>query len=167
MASFEQVAATFWHDDNKRGALAPLTPAALADAERKLGLKLPADLLTLLEHQNGGVVAEAWDACPAPANSWSSDHVPFDHLMGVGPAGGDRLTLLDTEYLVGEWDLPSPVVLLSGDGHYWIALDYRECGPTGEPAVVWLDSDDESEFRIAPDFRAFLEHLTPSEGFAD
>jgi hypothetical protein len=84
--------------------------------------------------------------------------------MGLGPVGAD-LTLLDTPYLVGEWDLPSPVVLLSGQGHYWIALDYRMCGPEGEPSVVWLDEDMAGELQLAPDFRRFVERLRSSGDF--
>jgi hypothetical protein len=55
--------------------------------------------------------------------TWSSTQ---RRLHGIGPAGqAGTTTLLDTPYLVQEWELPTPVVLLSGDGHYWIALDYR------------------------------------------
>ncbi|GAA0928089.1 hypothetical protein GCM10009557_93660 [Virgisporangium ochraceum] len=66
-----------------------------------------------------------------------------------------------------EWGLPSPVVLLSGDGHYWIALDYRTCGPAGEPPVVWLDVEAGQDLPIAPDFHTFVERLTASDAFAD
>jgi hypothetical protein len=71
------------------------------------------------------------------------------------------LSLLDTPYLVEEWGLPAPVVLLSGDGHSWIALDYRASGPQGEPSVTWLDADRGTELALAPDFRSFIEALTP------
>jgi hypothetical protein len=49
-------------------------------------------------------------------------------------------------------------VLLTGDGHWWIALDYRK---PGEPSVTWLDADAEEELALAPDFRSFVEALTP------
>ena len=35
-----------------------------------------------------------------------------------------------------EWGLPQDVVLLDGDGHTWIALDYRTDPHAVEPAVV-------------------------------
>ncbi len=167
VASFAQVAATFWHVENRCGALAPLTPDMVGAAEEQLGLALPVDLLALLGLQNGGVVADSWDACPAAANSYSRNHVPFEDLMGIGRPEAGCLTLLDTPYLVEEWGLPSPVVLLSGQGHYWIALDYRVCGPRDEPSVIWLDSDLESELPLAPDFRSFVERLTSSDGYPD
>jgi hypothetical protein len=168
MAPFEQVEAGFWHADEKYGMLPPLTQDMIAAAEHELGVTLPADLLRLLRMQNGGVVAEAWDACPAEANFYADDHVPFDMLFGIGPSdSADATTLLDTPYLVQEWELPSPIVLLSGQGHYWVALDYRTCGPHGEPSVAWFDNEREHEFRLAPDFRGLVEQLTSSAGYPD
>ncbi|BAC67942.1 MULTISPECIES: SMI1/KNR4 family protein [Streptomyces] len=79
--------------------------------------------------------------------------------MGIGRR--ERMTsLLDTPYLVKEWELPSPIVLLSGDGHCWISLDYRACGPNGEPSVTWFDTDLDTELALASDFRMFVENLT-------
>jgi hypothetical protein len=92
--------------------------------------------------------------------------VPFEDLMGIGPAGSVR-TILDTPHLVREWDLPEPIVLLTGDGHWWIALDYRVCGPTGEPSVAWLDVDMREDLTLAPDFRSFIEGLVPTAAFAE
>ncbi len=166
VASFEQVEASFWHPDIRNSVLPPLTQDVIVAAERELGLALPADLLRLLRTQNGGVVADAWDACPADPNFYAADHVPFDHLHGLGPAGLPEVTtLLDTPYLVQEWDLPSPVLLLSGQGHYWVALDYRTCGPTGEPSVTWIHNEMEHELPLAPDFRTFVERLTPDSSY--
>ncbi|MEJ3746224.1 SMI1/KNR4 family protein [Actinomycetes bacterium KLBMP 9797] len=134
MASFDQVAVSFWHPDVEHLRLPPLTDELVVDAETQLGVPLPPDLIHLLRIQNGGVIADAWDACPADANFYADDHVPFEHLYGIGPAGqADTIALLDTPYLVQEWELPSPVVLLNGQGHYWLALDYRDCGPAGQP----------------------------------
>ena len=98
MASFDQVVAGFWHPDIEHLRLPPLTDELVADAEAKLAVTLPPDLLRLLRIQNGGVVADAWDAFPAEANFYAEDHVPFEYLLGIGPAGGDEtLTLLDDE----------------------------------------------------------------------
>jgi hypothetical protein len=60
-----------------------------------------------------------------------------------------QLSLLDSAYSVEEWGLPSPRVLLSGDGHCWIALDYRACGERGEPSVTWFDVDEGKALPLA------------------
>lgn len=88
--------------------------------------------------------------------------MPFSVMFGIGPPGNlvSHTTLLDTTYLVEEWGLPTPVVLLSGEGHCWVALDYRVSGRHGEPAVTWIDNEMQHELGLAPTFRAFVEGLT-------
>lgn len=170
MARYDEVRAAFWGDGDDVSP--PLTDELVARAEDVLGVTLPADLLDLLRLRDGGAVADVWSALPTGRpTSWSESHVPFAELMGIGrlPATETGFTgpmsLLDTPYLVAEWELPSPIVLLSGDGHWWIALDYRECGPRGEPSVTWFDAEDESELALAADFRSFVQALVPAGTF--
>ncbi|MFD3933235.1 SMI1/KNR4 family protein [Streptomyces sp. NPDC058614] len=159
MARFDEVKATFW-GEGRCVVQPPLTDAVVQDAERRLGVRLPARLLEILRVQNGGVVAELWNAFPTGVpTSWSENHVPLDDMMGIGRHEG-RLSLLDSPYLVEEWGLPSPLVLLSGDGHCWIALDYRARGKREEPSVTWFDVEGNTELPLAADFRAFIERLT-------
>ncbi|HVK24750.1 MAG TPA: SMI1/KNR4 family protein [Actinokineospora sp.] len=156
----------FW-SGSAYGVHAPLTDEAVREAERALGVALPATLVELLRVQNGGGVVFGRTAYPTSTRtSWAPDQVPFEDLMGIGPAGSVR-TILDTPHLVREWDLPEPIVLLTGDGHWWIALDYRVCGPTGEPSVAWLDVDMREDLTLAPDFRSFIEGLVPTAAFAE
>ncbi|MEU3247379.1 MULTISPECIES: SMI1/KNR4 family protein [unclassified Streptomyces] len=164
MARFDEVRAAFWSDGDY-GVQLPLTEEAVREAERVLGVTLPAVLLDLLRVQNGGSVAPGLNAFPTNRpTSWSEDHVPFEDLMGIGRR--ERMTsLLDTPYLVEEWELPSSIVLLSGDGHCWISLDYRDCGPNGEPSVTWFDTDLGTELALASDFRVFVENLTAGSAF--
>ncbi|THA75981.1 hypothetical protein E6R60_14505 [Streptomyces sp. A0642] len=84
--------------------------------------------------------------------------------------GGDHecsASLLDSPYLIEEWGLPAPTVLLSGDGHSWVALDYRACGRHREPSVTWFDADRNEELALASDFRSFIEGLTSASDFDD
>ncbi|WP_406389646.1 SMI1/KNR4 family protein [Streptomyces sp. NBC_00887] len=164
MGRFDEVTATFWADDDY-GVQQPLTDEMVREAEQVLGVTLPSALLDLLRVQNGGIVGADQDAFPTGRpTSWSEDHVPFDYLMGIGR--GDGLTsLLDTPYLVEEWGMPTPLVLLSGDGHCWVGLDYRICGRHGDPAVAWFETDLGAELVLARDFRSFVEGLTDSDRF--
>jgi SMI1 / KNR4 family (SUKH-1) len=169
MARFDEVKATFWAE-GAYGVQPPLTDAMVRNAERVLGVRLPSSLLALLRVQNGGQVATNWNAFPTSRpTSWSDDHVPFDALMGIGRNSWDpneqTQSLLDTPYLAQEWGLPSPLVLLSGDGHTWIGLDYRVCGRQGEPSVTWFDTEFDTESALAADFRSFIEGLTSEDAF--
>lgn len=164
MARFDVIKATFW-GEGLFGVQPPLIDAVVQDAERRLGVRLPASLLEILRVRNGGPVAELWNAFPTDVpTSWSENHVPFDDMMGIG-RHDDRLSLLDTAYLIEEWGLPSPLVLLSGDGHCWIALDYRACGERVEPSVTWFDVDTDTELPLATDFQTFVERLTAGASF--
>ncbi|MFE9581157.1 SMI1/KNR4 family protein [Nocardia sp. NPDC006044] len=160
MATFDHVLASFWSDSDY-GVLDPLTDDGVRAAENQLGVELPASLLRLLGVQNGGTVADQWNAFPFPALALGIDsYAPFDVVMGVGPNG-----LLDTPYLIKEWGLPSPIVLLAGDGHWWVGLDYRNCGPRGEPSVTFFDADQENSVTLASDFETFLQGLTAADSF--
>ncbi|SFH01399.1 hypothetical protein SAMN02787118_13840 [Streptomyces mirabilis] len=92
--------------------------------------------------------------------------MPFGDLMGIGRRDG-MTSLLDTPYLVEEWGLPAPLVLLSGDGHCRIGLDYRTCGRDGEPSVTWFETDLDTELALADDFRSFVEGLTSGSKYGD
>ncbi|MEU7279232.1 SMI1/KNR4 family protein [Streptomyces sp. NPDC045431] len=167
MTNAEQLQRPFWDTGSDRQVQPPLTEQSIAEAQRLLDVVLPDSLLELLREQNGGLVASSRDAFPTSRpTSWAPDHVPFDFVMGIGH-DEQALSLLDSPYLVEEWGLPADVVLISGGGHYWIALDYRACGRQGEPSVVWFDADDHAELALAPDFRSFIEGLTSSAEFDD
>lgn len=164
VVTFDEVVASFWSDSDY-GVLGPLTDAAVRDAEDQLRVRLPASLVRLLRVQNGGTVAKRWNASPVSVPTAGFDpYVPFDLVMGVGRADGVT-TLFDTPYLVEEWGLPAPIVLLDGDGHYWVGLDYRGCGAQGEPSVAVFDTDRESSVILAPDFETFLRGLTAAASF--
>ncbi|MCR8630881.1 SMI1/KNR4 family protein [Paenibacillus sp. N5-1-1-5] len=49
---------------------------------------------------------------------------------------------------------PKHVVLISGDGHWWIALDYRD--RKEEPPVIYIESDGGTTFELAKNFNSFL-----------
>jgi hypothetical protein len=156
--TFEDVLAGFWDAKSDYLVQPPLTEEALRETERELGVALPEAYVTLLRQQNGGVVSDAYSAFPmSEPTGWAPDHVAFGDMMGIGR---DFETIGSSTYWAAEWELPSPVVMLTGEGHWWIALDYRA---GGEPSVVWLDSERDEDIQLAPCFRAFVEGLVPRE----
>nr|WP_278190158.1 SMI1/KNR4 family protein [Sphingopyxis sp. YF1] len=68
-----------------------------------------------------------------------------------------------------EWGYPD-IGIYFGDcpsaGHDMLCLDYRECGPSGEPKVVHIDQ--ECDYRItqvAHNFEAFVRGLEHEDAF--
>ncbi|RFU70953.1 SMI1/KNR4 family protein [Peribacillus saganii] len=144
---------TIWREDTDEYKLKPLTAEMVKKAEEELKIKLPESYIKILKEQNGGYIK--FDAHPSDTpNSWADDHVNVEHILGIGEEDG----ILESSYLIEEWDLPDNVVLISGDGHSWIALDYRKTKE--EPPVIFIDTDSEQIFELAPNFHSFLNGLT-------
>ena len=61
--------------------------------------------------------------------------------------------------------MPDGLVLLTGDGHWWIALDYRESGPQGPPSVAWYDNEVGEDIQLAPNFETFVTGLRSEDAF--
>jgi hypothetical protein len=123
-----------WEDDPED--LFQLSPIRVDDinrAEKLLDVKLPQAYKELVQIKNGGSIK--YNACPSPVpTSWAEDHVGIDHLMGIGDDGG----ILESPYFIKEWGMPKGLVLLHGDGHCWIALDYRKTKEN--PPVIFIDN---------------------------
>ena len=163
---FEELKSRFWDDTVDLEVFAPLTPADVACAESVLGVRLPVQYVELLKVQNGGYVSHEFDALPTDVpTSWAEDHVWFRTLAGIGPADAWPAVTMNAG-LLDEWKMPTGLVPLSGDGHFWIALDYRGRAPDDEPSVVWYDNEVDEDLTIAPSFLAFVEGLVPMERFA-
>ena len=141
----------------------PLTDEMVSVAERELGVKLPAEYIALLRIQNGGYT-QGFGFPMNQRTSWSEDHVPLGDLAGIVTDSQIRtaLNILDTAYLTDEWELPPRQVLLSGDGHWWITLDYRN---SNFPSVAWIDTESDEDVEVAPSFAAFLDGLRPDSEF--
>jgi cell wall assembly regulator SMI1 len=174
MSDWESFKASFWKPGESYGVLAPLTDELVHRAESTLGVTLPTAYIELLRIQNGGPVADDYTAHPSPRpTSWAEDHVSFPDLRGIGDVAAHKVLagahfgepggILNTPYLLREWEMPHGLVLLSGDGHWWLALDYRSSGPEGAPSVIWYDTDEQAGLELAPDFRSFLGGLCNEE----
>lgn len=137
----------------------PLTDEVISVAEHKLGVKLPDEFIKLLKIQNGGYT----HGFAFPMNqktTWAEDHVPLKDLFGIvtDPSITTAQNILDTSYMTEEWGLPEKQVLLSGEGHWWITLDYRN----GDiPIVAWIDVDCGENIIIANSFSQFVSGLVP------
>lgn len=76
--------------------------------------------------------------------------------MGKNPG------ILDSKYLLKEWDMPDGLILFNGDGHTWLAFDYRNV--SSEPPIVYVNNDEDTKIRvIANSFNEFLENLCTVE----
>lgn len=142
----------------------PLDDGMIKRAEETLKLKLPELLIELLKIQNGGYVADLAFPMKVPT-SWANNHIALNEIFGIvtDPSVETPQNLLDSDY-AEEWGLPERQVLLSGDDHYWITLDYRNANI---PTVRWIDIECNEDIHVANSFDEFIDGLVSGEEFIE
>ena len=149
---------TIWADDDYL-KLAPINDELIKKAEEVLNVKLPESYINFLKEQNGGTLRLDVHPTSKP-NSWADDHVNVSGLYGIS-FDENESSILESRYLIREWEMPENIILLSGDGHTWIALDYRNVAEN--PPVIFIDNEFEEIIELAPNFESFLQNLTTYE----
>lgn len=152
---------SFWEiDEEGYYTLKKITAEEIAKAEDKLGVTLPDTYKKLILKQNGGYIVH--NAFPTThSNSWAEDHIQFNHLLGIAEDEG----IMDSVYLIKEWELPEGLVLINGDGHTWVAMDYRKTKEN--PAIHYFDVEMEEDFKLADSFDEFIQGLYTAEYTVD
>ena len=136
----------------------PVTDEDIKAAEANLGYTLPAAYIELLKNHNGGVVKK---------NCFINDDDDCIYITGIyGIDSGKKYSLLGemgNEFWISKVKYP-PIGVVVADtisgGHDMIFLDYRDCGPSGEPKVVRVDQEgDYSITLLADNFGDFIKNL--------
>lgn len=144
---------SIWKKDNDYYKLNSLTEEDIKKAEEIFNIKLPKAYLNILKDQNGGEII--YNAFPIRENNFISEpFIEVEYIYGIGENPG----ILDTYYLLNEWEMPEGLILFNGDGHTWLAFDYRNV--TSEPPIVYVNNDEDTKvIKIADGFNEFLEYL--------
>jgi hypothetical protein len=146
-----------------------LTDETVVLVERALKYKLPAAYIKLMSLQNGGVPKKTSYRAKARI-SWADDHVTIAGIYSIGSAKPCSLCGdFGSQFWIDEWGYP-PIGIYFADcpsaGHDMLCLDYRNCGPFGEPRVVYVDQErDYAITQIAESFEAFIRGLEYDEAF--
>ena len=156
----------FW-DDNwyalKEYVSDPPSDELIASVEEELGYKLPAAYIWLMKQHNGGIPVNTCYPCDEPT-CWSDDHVAITGIFGIGREKSCSLCgELGSQFMIDEWEYPAIGVAICdcpSAGHDMIFLDYRACGPQGEPAVVHVDQENDYKItHLADSFEEFVRGL--------
>lgn len=148
---------------------APLTDGVVAAVELELGYKLPTSYIQLMRFQNGGIPRRR-NHRTKERTSWANDHIAIHGLFSIGSDKRHSLCGgFGSEFWVEEWGYP-PIGVYFADcpsaGHDMVCLDYRACGPTGEPQVVHIDQEwDYKIVLVAESFEAFIRGLEEASAF--
>jgi len=158
--------ADFWEDsDYARDSYvsAPPSDELIASVERELGYKLPDAYIHLMKLQNGGIPRDTCFPTEEPT-SWADDHIAISGILGIGREKSYSLCgEFGSRFMIEEWGYPDIGIVLCdcpSAGHDVVMLDYRACGPEGEPQVVHVDQEDDYRITfLAPNFESFIRGL--------
>lgn len=139
----------------------------VADVKKRTGYKLPASYLHFMRQHNGGMPKLTFHATSSPTN-WSDEGISVEGFYAVGnDVMYSLLGQYGTRFRIAEANYPDIGIYIADTptaGHDMIALDYRFCGPDGEPAVVHVAQEDFFTITfIAKDFETFIKGLQENE----
>lgn len=162
----------FWNDSQyakQEYISAPPSDEQIASVEQELGYKLPDSYIWLIKQHNGGIPVNTRFPTNTPT-SWSDNHVAITGIFGIGRDKDNSLCgNFGSQFMIDEWEYPAIGVAVCdcpSAGHDMIFLDYRECGPQGEPKVVHIDQ--ENDYKITPladSFEDFIRGLVNEKDF--
>lgn len=147
------MATSIWEEESHEFKLQSLTDDMVTSAEEMFGITFPDAYLAILKEQNGGrILYNAFPHSMAPVQD--DAFIPVDHIKGIGLQNG----ILDNAYFLNEWDMLEGLILFSGDGHTWLAMDYRNI--VSNPPIVYVDNEAEQITQVAGSFDEFLTKLS-------
>ena len=145
------------------------TDKQVEEIERELGYKLPQSYIALIKQCNGGEPINKCFPTQTPT-SWANNHIAISGIMGIDKDKPYSLCgEMGSRFWIEEWGYPTIGVAICttpSAGHDMIFLDYRECGPQGEPKVVHVDQENDYYITLLADnFEDFIRGLVNEEVF--
>jgi hypothetical protein len=106
-------------------------------AENELNIKLPQSFIDLMKINNGGELNYPYFVLP----TGDTECIPYGErvkLPSIEPIHfeNDDISILSSEKLLNEVNLPKGFIVLWTDFHYWVVLDYRS--NKDNPSVMYI-----------------------------
>ncbi|MDR2109196.1 MAG: SMI1/KNR4 family protein [Coriobacteriales bacterium] len=139
---------------------APATDEMFAQTEKALGYRLPESYKQMMRRHNGGLLRCRSFPFPS-ASRYQPYKIHISGVMGVDPSKPYSLCgEFGCRSMIGKWKYPAigiAVCNCPSEIHNLVFLDYRYCGPAGEPGVVHIDQEDDYTVTcLAPNFEGFI-----------
>lgn len=165
----------FWHDireSERRYMSAPADQKIIHTVQEKLGFRLPDAYVELMKMHNGGLLNRCWYPVKENAKTYS-DYIQVTGILGIGDEVPYSLCgRFGSEFLLeGHESLKTAGIALMNSispSRAMLMLDYRKCGPDGEPEVLYVNLETKEETVIARNFETFIRGLkTSMEALSD
>lgn len=99
--------------------------------------------------------------------SWADNHVAITGIMGISREKNGLGGTYGQDLWIENWGYPNIGIAICdcpSAGHDMIFLDYRTCGPQGEPQVVHIDQECQYKItHLADTFEAFIQNLVSED----
>ena len=146
-----------------------LTDKMVTSVEEKIGYKLPQTYIELMKAQNGGTPKLTNHRMKKPT-SWAEDHIAITGIFGIGKSNPYSLCgKMGSQFWINKWEYPAIGIYFCdcpSAGHDMLCLDYRKCGPEGEPRVVHVDQELDYKISVvAKNFETFIRGLEGDDAF--
>ncbi len=131
--------------------------------ENKYGVKLPDEYIKYAGTNESWVVKLPPCDTDSTKLYFGEGFYQISEFSGLDPY--KYRSIFDSASLVEEWELPENLVLIDGDGHTWLALDYRSSDK--DPKVIVIESDESNSLIVANNFKEFVQLFLPYESVYD
>jgi len=133
---------------------------AIDKFESKYLIKLPKNYKTFLEKKDLELIEsdpiKIIEEIPTDLKYYLDEsHYRINGFLGLQLL--NKSYSLSADYLSQEWDTPKSVVLIAGDGHTWIGLDYRS--HKSQPPVVFMAGENWGTIQLLSSFDQLLEYV--------
>lgn len=155
-----------WTSDNQE-----IDDAEVSQVEKRLGVKLPSSYISIMKKWNGGYLQEEHQILidrdvPENLDYYLSEKFwTLSSVAGISSDINNREGIIYKSQTAHEWGIPDKVIAFDGDGHTWVAFDYRD--NPDEPKIIFIESDELLSFVLANDFTDFISKLIPSSQVYD
>jgi len=122
--------------------------------ENKVGFKIPKDFLDCLSYQNGAFLK--FTLGNLEKDFW------IKNIPGINSDKNNAL--MHSNYYINEWSLPKDILLIYGEGNWWVVFDYRNLNNDNTPKISLLDSEMNKDEVIANSFTELLSSLEEIKG---
>lgn len=156
----------FWSDSSEFSG-AHITPEQVTRAEISLGYRLPMSYVQLVLQRNGGTPRRTCFRTSV-RTSWAEDHICISGIKGIGGKWGIDSNEFGSKIMSKEWGYPPVGVVVCecpAAGPDAVMLDYRKCGPSGEPSVAYVETESGEPIitTLCKNFQEFLDGLCDEE----
>ena len=86
--------------------------------------------------------------------------VGIDGIFGISTIDNSHGLLYNAHLAHDEWGIDKNIIPINGDGHIWIAFDFRDKSCI-EPTIIFIESDCGHYFKLADNFISFINTLKP------